>query len=579
MNNSFLPTTEKEMLEKGWNELDIILVTGDAYVDHPSFGTALIGRFLESLGYRVGILDQPDVKDPTDIMRLGRPALFFGVSSGNMDSMINHYTAQKKIRTDDAYTPGGEAGKRPNRADIIYTQLIRTAFKDVKVVLGGIEASLRRIPHYDYWSDQVKNSILADSKADIIVYGMGENAIKVIAERLKNHQDLKDIDGTVIFSKEIPENCLKMPSFELSKDKAGYHQLMKQFYENFAFKTLCFPHQNRWIIHYPPAEPLSTEEMDSLYKLPFMKEPHPKYKQSIPAYDQINLSITAHRGCFGGCNFCAIGLHQGKTIQSRSEASIMREVELLSEKPYFKSVITDIGGPSANMYQLYCKANLSKSCRRRSCLYPEICSKLNTDHSPYNNLLRACLKIPRVKRIFISSGVRFDLALEEKKFIHDLASLYTSGHLKLAPEHVSENVLRLMYKPSIKTYDQFCNEFVKVSDKYELKQYVLPYLIVGHPGSTLADGLQLAVYLKNHNIQVKQIQEFTPTPLSISTTMYYTEMDFETGKAIPVPKGREIRLQKALAQWFIPENKKYVIEALRILKREDLIKFFLGERN
>lgn len=578
MKNSFLPMTMAEMHELGWECADIILVTGDAYIDHPSFGTALIGRYLESLGYRVAVIAQPDFKSTQDIMKLGKPRLFFGVSAGNMDSMVNHYTAQKKIRTDDAYTPGDEAGKRPNRAVLIYTQLIKTAFKDVKIVLGGIEASLRRIPHYDYWSDTLKNSVLTDSKADILVYGMGENAIKEIAQRLDQQKSLEGIKGTVILSRQLPDNALELPSFDECKDKDIYLSMMQKFYNNYHDKNICFKQQNRYLVHFTPALPLSSDELDQLYNLPFVKEPHFSYKKPIPAFEQINLSITAHRGCFGGCNFCAIGLHQGKTIQSRSEQSILQEVERLSQKPWFKSVITDVGGPSANMYGLYCKAGISTTCPRRSCLYPSICQNLFTDHKAYNMLLKACLKIPRVKRVFISSGVRFDLAIKEKRFIYDLAVLYTSGHLKLAPEHVSDPVLKLMYKPSVELYDKFCDEYNQLTEKSGQDQYILPYLIVGHPGSTLADGLKLALYLRNKNIHVKQIQEFTPTPMSISTTMYYTEKDFDSGKPIHVPKGREIRLQKALAQWFIPENKKYVIEALKILKREDLIKFFLGDK-
>ncbi|HPY96587.1 MAG TPA: YgiQ family radical SAM protein [Candidatus Cloacimonadota bacterium] len=579
MSNLFLPTSKAEMNARGWEQLDIIIISGDAYIDHPSFSAAIIGRHLESLGYKVGIIAQPDINSEKDFTALGSPRLFFGVTSGNMDSMVNHYTAQNKIRTDDAYSPDGKAGLRPNRAVMIYTQKIKTYFKKIPVVIGGIEASLRRIPHYDYWSNTVKDSILSDCKADILVYGAGEIPIAEIAQRIEKNESLENIRGTVIISANKPGNACELPAFQTVKDKKGYYEMMKSFFEHYLNKTLFMPHQKRYLVHYPPSQAMTTEQLDKVYDLPYKRLPHPMYKGSkIPAFEQIKESITAHRGCFGGCNFCAIGLHQGKAIQSRSEKSILNEVAIISQQPYFEGIISDIGGPSANMYKLYCKLKIAETCKKESCLYPEICPHLETSQEPYRKLLRKALNQPNVKRVYISSGVRFDLALKDISFSKDLAKYYTGGHLKLAPEHVNDRVLQLMFKPKKRVYDDFCQLFTDISHANGKEQYILPYIIVGHPGSTLETGLELAIYLKNNNIKVRQIQEFTPTPMSISTLMYYTEMDFTTGKKVFVPRGRQIRLQKALAQWFIPENKKYVYEALRELNRLDLLDFFLGEK-
>jgi uncharacterized radical SAM protein YgiQ len=576
---SFLPTSKKEMQELGWNQADIILISGDAYVDHPSFAAAIIGRYLESCGYKVAIIPQPDINLKEDFTKLGEPRLFFGVTSGNMDSMVNHYTAQNRIRTDDAYSPEGKAGLRPNRAVMIYTQKLKTYFKKTPIVIGGIESSLRRIPHYDYWTNSVKNSVLIDCKADILVYGSGENQIKEIAQRIENKQSLENIKGTVIISNTKPDQSVDLPEFKLVKEKHDYFQMMKKFYDNYQNNTLVIPHLNRFLVHYPPTSPLTTEEIDKIYGLKFMREPHPFYKnKKIPAFEQIKESITAHRGCFGGCNFCAIGLHQGKSIQSRSEQSILDEINTISSKKYFEGIISDIGGPSANMYGLYCKLHISETCKKQSCLYPEICSQLETSQKAYTDLLQKAKKQAKIKKIFVSSGVRFDLALRDNRFSKDLVKYYTGGHLKLAPEHVNDKVLHLMYKPNKKVYDEFCKLFSSISEENGKKQYILPYIIVGHPGTDLESALELAIYLKDNNLKIKQIQEFTPTPMSKSTLMYYSELDFETGKKIYVPKGREIRLQKALSQWFMPENKKYVYEALKELNRLDLLDYFLGEK-
>lgn len=580
MNNYFLPTSKSEMQGLGWEQPDIIIVSGDAYVDHPSFAAAIIGRYLQALGYKVGIIDQPDITSDKDFTKLGRPRLFFGITAGNMDSMVNHYTAQKKIRSDDAYSPDAVAGLRPNRATLIYTQKIKTYFKNIPVILGGIEASLRRIPHYDYWTDTIKNSVLIDSKADILVYGSGENQIAEIAERLDHNQNLYGINGTAILSKEKPDKAHELPAFEFTKSKMEYHNLMRDFYAKYRSNILCMPTNNRYLVHFPPAEPLTQAQMDMTYGLPFKREVHPKYKKSkIPAFEQIKESITAHRGCFGGCNFCAIGIHQGKTIQSRTEKSVLKEIEIISNKAYFNGTISDIGGPSANMYGMYCTKNISYKCPRNSCLQPDICQYLETSHKPYINLLKKATEQPKVRSVFIASGVRFDLALRDYDFIELLVTKFTGGHLKLAPEHIVDSVLKKMNKPDVSVYNQFCDLFKKISRANHKSQFVLPYIIVGHPGTTLENALELAIYLKENNIQVRQMQEFTPTPMTISTTMYYTEMDFETGESIHIPKGREIRLQKALAQWFLPENKKYVFEALKILNRLDLLDFFLNNEN
>lgn len=575
MNNHFLPTNLKEAKDLGWDSLDVIIVSGDAYIDHPSFAAAIIGKYLLSLGYKVGIIDQPDWNKEEDFKKLGRPNLFFGVTAGNMDSMVNHYTAQKKIRTDDAYSPDGKAGLRPNRATMIYVQKIKTCFKNIPVIIGGIEASLRRIPHYDFWSETLKNSLLVDTKADLLVYGSGEKQIKEIAYRISNQLDLIGIPGTLTFSKEINNDMIELPAFEALKSKKDYFDFMHLFYKYYLTKTLYIPVNNRFVIHHPPSSPLTTKEMDEIYNIPFMREPHPKYKKTtIPAFEQIKESITAHRGCFGGCSFCAIGLHQGKTIQSRSEQSILSEIDIIKKKKYFKGFITDIGGPSANMYGMSCKKNISAICPRFSCLQPNFCEFLDYSHLAYIKLLKKALNVPLVRNVYISSGVRFDLALFDTEFSKLLITKLTSGHLKLAPEHYDDFVLNQMNKPHHSIYEQYCALFNKITKDSSKNQYILPYLIVGHPGSDLNAALNLAIYLKKNNIRVKQIQEFTPTPMTISTLTYYTEMDYQTGNNIHVPKGREIRLQKALAQWFLPENKKYVYEALKLLSRLDLLDFF-----
>ncbi len=575
--NNFLPTSQKDIKDRGWKQLDIIIITGDAYVDHPSFGPVIIARSLEAEGYKVGIISQPDWKSDKDFKKLGRPRLFFGVSSGNMDSMINHYTALRKIRSEDAYSPGGKSGLRPNRAAVVYTQKVRSIFKDTPVILGGVEASMRRLPHYDYWSDKLRNSIIFDSRADIVVYGMGERTIGTIARRLNNNEDikeLKNIPGTVVMGNEI-NGAVVLPEYTSNLSNEDFLEMHKIFWNDFRDKILIQKFGKSYLIHNPPAKSLSTKDLDKVYDLDFTRQPHPDYNgKKIPAFTQIKDSITAHRGCFGGCHFCAIGEHQGKTIRSRSIGSIVNEIKNIAKDPNFKGTISDIGGPSANMYGMSCKLGISETCKITSCLFPELCPHLETSHEAQKKLLNEVRKLRKVKHSFISSGIRFDLALKDIDYIKVVAKYHTSGLLKLAPEHISPEVLQYMNKPSIKLYERFHDIYSDYCNDIGKKQFIVPYIIVGHPGSSLKETILLATYLKKNGIKLKQIQQFTPTPMTQSTMMYYTGLDLD-GKKISTPKGREIRLQKALVQWFVPQNKKLIIEALKNAGRRDLIDFFL----
>ena len=567
----------QDVKELGWDELDVILISGDAYIDHAAFGVALLGRYLVHKGFRVGIIAQPQTDN--DYLALGRPLLFFGISSGNVDSMVNHYTAQKKIRSEDDFSPNNKAGLRPDRAVLAYTQKVKQLFKGVITVIGGVEASLRRIPHYDFWSDKIKNSLLVDSKASILVYGNAERQILEIAERLKQSRDvemrpatstclceartnpdrtqIEGINGTCIYTKEKPENAIELVNYPDVDTADGFYQMTKTFYNSFPNKILYYKYLDRYLVHFPPAEALNTNEIDEIYSLPFVREPHPMYKgKIIKAFEQIKCSILSHRGCYGGCSFCAIGIHQGKKIQFRSKESILKEIEKLSKKSYFKGTITDIGGASANMYGTGCKVD--SSCSRLSCLCPDICKNLAVDDKAYLSVLKATKRNSRVDNIFISSGIRFDLALLQPEFTKSLCFYHTSGLLKLAPEHVSQKVLKMMNKPGIDKYLQFADIFIENSKKIDKKQYIIPYLIVGFPGCTTEDALELAKFLKKHNLKVEQIQEFTPTPMTIATMMYYTGIDFYSGEKIYVPKRSEVRKQKEMAQWFRGEARKSV---------------------
>lgn len=538
----FLPVSQADIRSRGWTQCDIILINGDAYIDHPSFGVPIIARTLETAGYKVGIISQPDWRKDEDFLVLGSPRLFFGISSGNMDSMVNHYTAQRRLRSDDAYSPDAKPGRRPDRAVMIYTNIVKKLFKGIPIVIGGVESSLRRIAHYDYWQNKVRNSILADSKADLLIYGMAEHTIIQVAHALEkghNVSELTDLPSTVCFVHEPGETIL--PDAGKCSDKATFHKLNHQFYDQYALKPLYQLNGGRWIKHNPPSPALSTQELDRIYSLPFMNSPHPMYKgKRIPAWDQIKQSITSHRGCYGGCNFCAIAAHQGRQIQSRSVESILKEACKL------KSTISDVGGPSANMYQSYCKLGFPNSCSRRSCIFPEICPNLFLNHEVQLQLLDKISRLPNINHVFIASGIRHDLVLGNRRYIKAIATKYTGGRLKLAPEHSATQVLKLMGKPPIKHFEVFANEYFEEVRKAGIKRQIIPYIIIGHPGTTMEDALALKNWLRQHKIHVEQAQEFTPTPMTISTCMYYTGLDFETGKPIHIPSPGEIRKQKEL---------------------------------
>jgi len=541
----FLPVNQSDLKTRGWDELDIILLSGDAYIDHPAFAAAIIGRTLEAAGFRVGIIAQPNWKDDSAFTVLGRPRLFFGITAGNMDSMVNHYTAQRKIRTDDAYSPDGKTGRRPDRATIIYTNILRRLFKGVPIVIGGIESSLRRIAHYDFWQDKVRNSILADSKADILLYGMGERPVTELAVLLQQGNpvsSIQNLPSSVVFASTPPtEEDLILPEAEKCAAKDTFYLMTRQFEENYRTKILYQKTAGRWLKHNPPAKPLSSEEMDAIYALPFTYYPHPEYAgHTIPAYEQIKGSITSHRGCYGGCNFCAISCHQGRHIQSRSEKSLLQEAQK------HNGTISDVGGPTANMYASFCKLGFPASCKRSSCLVPELCPNLQINHSVQLQLLEKINSLPKIKHLFIASGIRYDMAIIDDNYIEAIATKYTGGRLKLAPEHSVPKVLRLMNKPNINLFETFCRKYYYYTNKAGLKRQIIPYLIVGHPGTTMEDAYKLRNWLKKNKLNVDQVQEFTPTPMTISTCMYYTGLDYETGKPIPIPKPSEIRKQKEL---------------------------------
>ncbi len=567
------------MKARHWEELDVLFISGDAYIDHPAFGSALLARLLESNGFRVGILAQPNWKDPEVFRTMGRPRLFAAISAGAMDSMVNHYTAAKKIRRSDAYTPGGIAGKRPNRAVIAYTAAIKGAFKGLPTVIGGIEASLRRLAHYDYWADKVRRSILIDSKADLLIYGMAETALLEITRRLDNGEPLdklKNIKGTAFAAKSCPDDAIKIPSFEqVSVSTEAYNQAFKlaSGQENpFSAKVLIQPHGSRNLIINPPALPLSEAELDQVYDLPFTRQPHPSYNKTIPAFEQIRDSITSHRGCFGGCAFCAITHHQGKTIQSRSQESILREIDNLSSQKNFRGTISDVGGPTANMYGLGCgNPEAEKICQRPSCLFPNICKNLITSDQPATRLLETIRHHKKVKHTFIASGVRYDLLPMQQQYFADLLQHHVGGLLKVAPESTSDRVTAVMRKPGAEIFTRFLEQFRQHSHALGLRQAVVPYLISNHPGSTLEDMIEVALYLKHHRLKVEQVQDFTPTPGSLSTCIYHTGKDPFSGKTIHIPRtAKERRLQKALILYHRAESKADVIEALKMSRRKDV---------
>jgi uncharacterized radical SAM protein YgiQ len=594
--SAFLPTTREEMHARGWDELDVLIVTGDAYVDHPAFGPVLVARFLEGRGYRVGVIAQPDWRSPDALLAMGRPRLFVGVSAGNLDSMLNKLTAQKMVRSEDQYSPGGRPNQRPNRATIVYANLCRQAFPGVPLVLGGIEASLRRIAHYDYWSDSVRRSILLDAKADLLVFGMGERAAWEIARRLAAGEPLsalRDVRGTALVLnnpaewRDIAENpsrfvtdgrAVVLPSYdEVTRDLAAFARMTREFQVEtnpHNARPLLQVHGEQAIYMNRPALPLEEADMDGLYDLPFTRLPHPRYGgERIPAYDTVKDSIVTMRGCFGGCTFCSITEHEGRIIQSRSQASVLGEIRKLSRMAGFSGVLSDIGGPTANMYQLACKDERTEhACRRLSCVHPKVCDNLNTDHGPLIELLRAVRREKGIKRAFIASGVRYDLAERSPEFIAELARHHTGGQVSVAPEHNDPQVLKRMKKPGIESYERFANAFCQASEAAGKEQYLVPYFITGHPGSTLADTIQLARYLKKNELRPRQVQDFIPTPMAVATAMYHTGIDPLSGEPVAVVRDlREKRLLKALILWWDPAQWKLAREALKKAGRADLI--------
>jgi uncharacterized radical SAM protein YgiQ len=592
---AFLPTNREEMQARGWDELDILIITGDAYVDHPAFGPVLIARFLEGRGYRVGLIAQPQWENSDDVLRMGRPRLFVGISAGNLDSMLNRLTAQKKMRSDDQYSPGGRTGMRPNRASIVYANLCRQAFPGLPVVLGGIEASLRRIAHYDYWSDQVRRSIVLDSKADLLVFGMGERAVWEIAQRFANGESvrtMRDIRGTAYALHHRGEweslleeqtryvtdgKLLVLPSYEdVKADKHAFAQMSKAFqYETNAHngRPLLQPHGDEAVYFNPPALPLAEAEMDALYDLPFQRRVHPTYDAPIPAFETVKHSIVTMRGCFGGCTFCSITEHEGRIIQSRSADNVLREVRALSRMDDFRGVISDLGGPTANMYKMRCKDEQTESaCRRLSCVHPGICENLHTDHDPLIDLMKKVRTEPGIKKVFIASGVRYDLAERSPKFISELAKHHTGGQVSVAPEHTDPEVLRKMKKPPIESYERFAQAFCQASDDAGKDQYLVPYFISGHPGSTLKDTIALALYLKDKGMRPRQVQDFIPTPMAIATAMYHTGLDPLTMQPVYTATDlREKRMMKALLFYWDPQHWPLAREALYKAGRRDLV--------
>ncbi|HEU4407431.1 MAG TPA: YgiQ family radical SAM protein [Polyangiaceae bacterium] len=589
---AFLPTTRDEMAARGFRELDILLVNGDAYVDHPAFGAALIGRFLEARGFRVGVISQPDWQGIEDIRRLGAPRLMVGVTAGNLDSMLNKLTAQKKVRSEDQYSPGGRTGLRPNRASIVYANLCRRAFPGVPIVLGGIEASLRRIAHFDYWSEQVRRSILLDAKADLLIFGMGERPVWEVAERLRAGEPvaaIRDVRGTAFVMRRAEWQALErsryvtdkkplfLPSYEeVAADARAFSEMSRAFqYETNPgnARPLVQPHGDEAVYYNPPAEPLDTALMDELYDLPFARAPHWSYDEPIPAFETVKHSVVTMRGCFGGCTFCSITEHEGRVIQSRSAESILREVRALRRQGDFSGVVTDLGGPTANMYQMRCKSDaIERSCRRLSCVHPGVCENLVTDHGPLLDLLRRARQEPGIKKVFVASGVRYDLAERSPEFVREMARHHTGGQLSVAPEHSKPGVLEKMKKPGIESYERFADRFQCESRAAGKDQYLVPYFISGHPGSTLRDMVDLALYLKKNGMRPRQVQDFIPTPMSMATSMYYTGLDPFTREPVYTAKTmREKRLQKALLLYWDPAHHDEAREALALAGRGDLI--------
>ena len=590
MKKEFLPISREDMEKRGWEQLDFVYVIGDAYVDHPSFGPAIISRVLEAHGYKVGIISQPDWKNDSSITVLGEPKLGFLISAGNMDSMVNHYTVSKKRRHQDAFTPGGAFGKRPDYATVVYGNMIRRVYPKIPVIIGGIEASLRRLGHYDYWSDRIKRSLLIESSADLLLYGMGERSIVEVADALAGGLAVSDITwvaGSVFKSRTaqgFDEEAIYLPEFnEIAADKRKYAESFYIQYQNtdpFLGKRMIEKYGARmYVIQNPPAMPLSEQEMDDVYDLPYMRDYHPSYRAlgGVPAIEEIRFSLVSNRGCFGGCSFCALTFHQGRIIQTRSHDSIIREAKLLTEEKDFKGYIHDVGGPTANFRHPACKHQLKRGvCPNKQCLYPKPCRQMQADHIDYIALLRKLRSLPKVKKVFIRSGIRFDylLADKDKTFLKELCRYHVSGQLKVAPEHVSDAVLDKMGKPHHEVYTEFTRQYQQMNKRLGLNQYLVPYLMSSHPGSTLADAVKLAEYIRDLGYMPEQVQDFYPTPSTLSTCMYYTGLDPRTMEPVYVPKDpHEKDMQRALIQYRDPKNYQLVKEALIKAGREDLIGF------
>jgi uncharacterized radical SAM protein YgiQ len=606
-----LPTTMDEARRRGWDELDVVIVTGDAYIDHPSFAMAILGRVLEAGGFRVGIVSQPDWRRVDDWRRFSRPRLFFAISAGNMDSMINHYTANKKVRNADAYSPGGRIGLRPDRATLSYCQRAREAFPGVPVIAGGVEASLRRLAHYDYWSDKVRRSILLDCKADLVVFGMGEEAILEIAQRLaggESVKDLRDMRGVAYAlgaSEQVAEwpprsvgvppaheadskgggtgetpilpDTLTLPSFEqVAADKLAFAEATRIIHNEtnpYNARRLVQWHDRQAVVANPPAFPISQASMDAIYTLPYTRRPHPSYREPIPAWGMIKDSITIMRGCFGGCTFCSITTHQGRTIQSRSKESVIGEIRELAADPKFKGTVSDIGGPTANMYEMKCtRPEVEAICRRQSCVHPTICKLLGTDHGPLVQLMQEAREVPGVKKVLVASGIRMDLARRSPEYMRELVQHHVGGHLKVAPEHTDPEVLMKMRKPANDDFEEFTEVFNRESKRAGKQQYIVPYFIASHPASDLDAMINLAVFLKQNGYKPDQVQDFIPAPFDVATAMYYTGIDPFTKKPVYIARQlKDRKLQRALMQFFKPENYFEVREALQRAKRMDLV--------
>ena len=585
--NDFLPVSREDMDKRGWDQVDFAYVIGDAYVDHPSFGPAVISRVLEAHGFRVGIISQPDWKDDNSVTVFGRPRLGFLVCAGNMDTMVNHYTAAKKRRRQDAYTPGGMTGRRPDRATVCYGNLIRRTYKNIAIIAGGIEASLRRLGHYDYWSNSVKRSVLLDSGADLISYGMGEHSIVEIAEALDSGMDISDITfvkGTVYKCKDLQTVCqgIVLPSFQqIRESKEAYAESFYIQYQNTdPFTGRCLVEQYKekeYVVQNPPAMPLTQQEMDDVYSLPYQRTYHPSYEKDggVPAIKELRFSLVSNRGCYGGCSFCALTFHQGRIIQTRSHESIIKEALELTEQPDFKGYIHDVGGPTANFRAPSCDKQLKQGvCSNRQCLFPKPCPNLKVDHMDYLRLLKSIRNLPRVKKVFIRSGIRFDYLMLEQNdtFIRELCKYHVSGQLKVAPEHVSDQVLKLMGKPEHAVYEKFTATYQRVNQDEQMKQYVVPYLMSSHPGSTMKEAVRLAEYIRDLGYMPEQVQDFYPTPSTISTCMYYTGLDPRTMEKVYVPRSSEEKqMQRALIQYRNPDNYQLVEKALKQAGRTDLI--------